>query len=194
MAYKGPSVTMKKMFVLLFVSFLSGICAAQTPLSVLGINPNTTMKKFNLALSKKGIKPTQTAEGLYEYKVKYAGYSNCRMEVKFNIGNDSIRKVTIEFPHESIAKDKAIFENLTKQFKEKYGHETNLGEELIKLREEYEGRRIRRTRSERTYGQVKINYCEVNWYFDDDEYEDGVEVKYYTNAKDDNKVSVSSDI
>jgi hypothetical protein len=185
---------MKKMFVFLFVLFLSGICAAQAPLSVLGINPNTTMKKFNLALSKKGIRPTQTAEGLYEYKVKYAGYSNCRMEVKFNIGNDSIRKVTIEFPHESIAKDKAIFENLTKQFKEKYGHETNLGEELIKLREEFEGRRIRRTRSERTYGQVKINYCEVNWYFDDDEYEDGVEVKYYTNAKDDNKVSVSSDI
>lgn len=194
MAYKHPPVTMKKMFVLLFVSFLSGICVAQAPLSVLGINPNTTMKKFNLALSKKGVRPTQTAEGLYEYKVKYAGYSNCRMEVEFNIGNDSVRKVTIEFPHESIAKDKAIFENLTKQFKEKYGHETNLGEELIKLSEEYEGRRIRRTRSERTYGQFKINYCVVNWYFDDDEYEDGVEVKYYTNAKDDNKVSVSSDI
>ena len=185
---------MKKAIVILCVLFFTGICSAQTPLSVLGINPNTTMKKFNLALSQKGFRPTQTAEGLYEYKVKYAGYPNCRMEVKFNIGNDSIRKVTIEFPHESIEKDKAIFENLTKQFKEKYGNESDLGEELIKLREEFEGRRIRRTRSERTYGQFNINYCEVNWYFDDDEYEDGVEVKYYTNAKDDNKVSVSSDI
>ena len=185
---------MKKMLVLLIVSILTGISAAQAPLSVFGINPNTTMKKFNLALSKKGIRPTQTAAGLYEYRVKYAGYPNCRMEVIFNIGNDSVRKVTIEFSHESIAKDKTIFENITKQFKEKYGHETDLGEALIKLKEEYEGHRIRRTRSNRQYGQVKINYCEVNWYYDDDEYEDGVDVKYYTNARDDNKVSVSSDI
>ncbi len=185
---------MKKTIIVLCVLFFTGICSAQTPLSVLGINPNTTMKEFNLALSKKGVRPTQTAEGLYEYKVKYAGYSNCRMEVKFNIGNDSILKVTIEFPHESIAKDKAIFENLTKQFKDKYGNESDLGEALIKIKEEYEGHPIRRTRYERTYGQIKINYCEVNWYFDDDEYEDGVEVKYYTNAKDDFKVSVSSDI
>ena len=194
MAYKRPLQKMKKFYVFLFVLFLTGICAAQAPLSVLGINPNTTMKKFNLALSKKGVRPTQKAEGLYEYIVKYAGYSNCRMEVKFNVGNDSVRNVTIEFPHESIAKDRTIFENLTKQFKEKYGHETDLGEELIKLKEEYEGRRIRRTRSEKTYGQFKINYCEVNWYFNDDEYEDGVDVKYYTNAKDDKKISVSSDI
>ena len=194
MAYKRPPVTMKKMFVLLFVSFLSGICVAQTPLSVLGINPNTTMKKFNLALSKKGIRPSQTAEGLYEYKVKYAGYSNCRMEVKFNIGNDSIRSITIDFPHESIAKDKAIFENLTKQFKEKYGNEIDLGEELIKLQEEFEMRRIKRTRYERSYGKHKINMCYVKWYFNDNEYEDGIEVKYYTNANDDKKVSVNSDI
>lgn len=185
---------MKKMFVLLFVSILTGICAAQAPLSVLGINPNTTMKKFNLALSKKGIKPTQTAEGLYEYKVKYAGYFNCRMEVEFNIGNDSVRKVTIEIPHESIAKDKSIFENLTKQFKEKYGNEIDLGEELIKLQEEFEMRRIKRTRYERSYGKHKINMCYVKWYFNDDEYEDGVEVVYYTNANGDKQVSVSSDI
>ena len=185
---------MKKMFVLLLVSILTDICAAQAPLSVLGINPNTTMKKFNLALSKKGVRPTQTAEGLYEYKVKYAGYSNCRMEVKFNIGNDSVRSITIEFPHESIAKDRAIFGNLTKQFKEKYGNEHDLGEELLKLREEFERREIKRTRYERSYGKHKINMCYVKWYFNDDEYEDGVEVVYYTNANGDNKVSVSSDI
>ncbi len=185
---------MKKMFVLLLVSILTDICAAQAPLSVLGINPNTTMKKFNLALSKKGVKPTQTAEGFYEYKVKYAGYPNCSMEVKFNIGNDSVRSITIEFPHESIAKDRAIFGNLTKQFKEKYGNEHDLGEELLKLREEFERREIKRTRYERSYGKHKINMCYVKWYFNDDEYEDGVEVVYYTNANGDNKVSVSSDI
>ena len=185
---------MKKLLLLFSACILTSVCCAQTPLSVLGINPNTTMKKFNLELSKKGFKPTQTANGVYEYKVKYAGYSNCTMEVKFNLGNDSVLTVTIDFQHESIAKDKSIFENLTKQFKEKYGHETDLGEELIKLKEEFEGRKIRRTRSNKTYGQFKINYCEVNWYYNDDEYEDGVDVKYYTNARSDKKVSVNSDI
>ncbi len=192
MAYKRPSVTMKKMFVLLFVSFLSGICAAQTPLSVLGINPNTTMKKFNLALSKKGIKPTQTAEGLYEYKVKFAGYPNCTMEVKFNIGNDSVRTVTIDIPHESFAKDKAIFDNLTKQFREKYGNEHDgFEDDLVK-----EGLMSARKLTKRTkeYGKWKVNYCHVRWYANDKEYEDGVEVKYETNAYPDRKVSVSSDI
>lgn len=179
---------------MLCVMFLADICTAQTPLSVLGINPNTTMKEFNLALSKKGIKPAQTAEGIYEYKVKYAGYSNCRMEVEFNIGNDSILTVIIEFPHESIAKDGAIFENLTKQFKEKYGNEADLGEELIKLKEWYERRPIKRTRYEKSYGKFKINLCYVKWYFNDEEYEDGVEVKYYTNANKEKKVAVSPDI
>lgn len=181
-------------FILLITLFLANVCTAQAPLSVLGINPNTTMKKFNLSLSQKGIKPTQITDGIYEYKVKYAGYLNCAMEVKFNIGNDSVLSITIEIPHESIAKDKTIFENLTKQFKEKYGNENDLGEELLKIREEYERRTIRRTRYERSYGKFKINSCYVKWYFNDDEYEDGVEVVYYTNAKIENKVSVNPDI
>lgn len=192
MAYKHLIITMKKMFVFLFVLFLSGICAAQAPLSVLGINPNTTMKKFNLALSKKGIKPTQTAEGLYEYKVKFAGYPNCTMEVKFNIGNDSVRTVTIDIPHESFAKDKAIFDNLTKQFREKYGNEHDGFEDgLVK-----EGLMSARKLTKRTkeYGKWKVNYCHVRWYANDKEYEDGVEVKYETNAYPDRKVSISSDI
>lgn len=185
---------MKKLLIFFFATFLTSSCFAQAQLSVLGINPNTTMKKFNLALSKKGIKPTQTADGIYEYKVKYAGYSNCTMEVTFNIGNDSVLTVTVDFPHESIAKDKSIFENLTKQFKEKYGNESDLGEDLLKIREEYEMRTIKRTRYERSYGKFKINLCYVKWYFNDEEYEDGVEVKYYTNARKDSKVSVNSDI
>ena len=185
---------MKRTIFVLAMLFWTTLSFSQAPLSVLGINPNTTMKKFNLELSKKGIKPTQTAAGLYEYKVKYAGYSNCAMEVKFNAGNDSVIRITIDIPHESIAKDKSIFENLTKQFKEKYGNENDLGEDLIKIREEFEGRKIKRTRYEKSYGRHRINRCSINWYFDDEEYEDGVEVKYYTNAIEDKKVSVSSDI
>lgn len=194
MAYKLPKNNMRKLLLFFFATFLTSICCAQAPLSVFGINPNTTMKKFNLELSKKGFKPTHTADGLYEYKVKYAGYSNCAMEVKFNVGNDSVLSISIDIPHESIAKDESIFENLTKQFKEKYGNELDSGEELLKLREEYEGRKIKRTRYVRSYGKHKINSCGVNWYFNDEEYEDGVEVKYYTNARKDGKVSVNSDI
>ena len=41
---------------------------------------------------------------------------------------------------------------------------------------------------------MHINFCEISWYYDDEEYEDGVEVKYYTNARYDKKVSVNSDI
>ena len=183
---------MRKKLVLLSTLFLTNICVAQAPLSVLGINPNTTMKKFNLALSKKGIKPTQTAEGLYEYDVKYAGYPNCTMEVRFNIGNDSVRTVTINIPHESFAKDKAIFDNLTKQFREKYGNEHDGFEDgLVK-----EGLMSAKKLTKRTkeYGKWKVNYCHVRWFANDREYEDGVEVKYETNAYPDRKVSVSSDI
>ena len=185
---------MKRTFFILAMLFFTTLSFSETPLSVLGINPNTTMKKFNLALCKKGIRPTQTANGLYGYKVKYAGYSNCSMEVKFNTGNDSVLSITIDIPHESIAKDKSIFDNLTKQFKEKYGNENDLYEDLIKIKEEYEGRKIRRTRYEMSYGKHKINKCYVKWYFNDDEYEDGVEVKYYTNAQGERKVSINSDI
>ena len=194
MAYKLPKNIMKKLLLFFFATFLTSICLAQAPLSVFGINPNTTMKKFNLELSKKGFKPTQTTDGLYEYKVKYAGYSNCTMEVEFNVGNDSVLSINIVIPHESIAKDKYIFESLTKQFKEKYGNEVDLGENLTKIREEFEGRKIKRTRYVRRYGKHRINLCGVNWYFNDEEYEDGVEVNYYTNARKDGKVSVNSDI
>jgi len=185
---------MRKFLLLFFVICSTSICCAQTPLSVFGINPNTTMKKFHLELFKKGIKPPKTADGLYVYKVKYAGYSNCAMEVIFNAGNDSVLCITIGIPHESIAKDQFIFNSLTKQFKEKYGNESDLGEELIKIKEEFEGHPIKRTRYERSYGKIRINHCYVNWYFNDEEYEDGVEVKYYTNARSDGKVSVNPDI
>ena len=194
MAYNNPLIDMKRFLLLGTIMLCAHLCFSQTQQSVLGINPNTTMKNFNAALLKKGIKPTQTATGLYEYKVTYAGYPNCRMEVMFNSGNDSVRTVTIDIPHESVAKDKAIFENLTKQFREKYGHESDLRENLIKIEEDFTGRPIKRTRSEKSYGVFRINQCNVNWYFDDDEYEDGVEVKYHTKASNDKKVSVNSDI
>lgn len=168
------------------VVMFSQLCNAQTPQSVFGINPNTTMKKFNSALAVKGYKPNKTAEGRYGYKVKYAGYPNCEMEVKFNSGNDSILLVTIYFPHESIAKDEIIFRYMTQQFKEKYGNEVDWNEGILGA--------VNRTSKMKTYGKHKINMCSVTWYFNDDEEEDGVHVQYVTNARPDSKVSVNSDI
>ena len=59
---------MKKVIIVLF-AMLAQLCYSQAEQSVFGINPNTTIKKFNSALATKGYKPTKTAEGLYSSKV-----------------------------------------------------------------------------------------------------------------------------
>ena len=176
---------MKRYFVFSFLVLLSVICFAQAQQSVLGINTNTTMKKFNKALLAKGHKPTQTAPGLYEYKVTYAGFPNCEMEVKFNNRNDSVLYVTIFFPHESYTKDKTIFKNLTQQFKEKYGNESDWSDinEMIGSKNQM-----------KVYGKLKDNMITVCLYYDDEDEEDGIVVQYRTRATIEKTVSVSPDI
>lgn len=176
---------MKKVIVVLF-TMLAQLCYSQTSQSVFGINLSTTIKKFNSALATKGYKPTKTAEGLYSYKVKYAGYPNCDMEVKFNSGNDSIRLVTIYFPHESIAKDEAIFRDMTQQFKEKYGNESDWNNGILGA--------VFKTQKMKSYGNAKVGMSYVVWYFNDEKEEDGVHVQYSTKVKSDGKIQVSSDI
>lgn len=177
---------MKKILLLLFISFFTDICTAQTPQAVFGINLKTTMTKFKQALTKKGYKPSQTAEGVYEYKVTYAGYPNCRMEVKYYSGNDSIRLVTVYFPHESYSKDHTIFQNMTNQFKEKYGNEVDWNEGILGAA--MKGHKMK------SYGKHKINLCTVSWYYNDEEEDDGVLVQYNVFVEGDKKVSISSDI
>lgn len=177
---------MKRMVLFIMVMFTPYLCYAQTPQSVLGIELKTTMTKFKQAMTKKGLKPSQTAEGIYEYKVTYAGYPNCRMEIKYNSGNDSIRLVSIIFPHESYSKDQGIFQNMTKQFKEKYGNEADWNEGILAL--------VMKGHKMKSYGKIGINLCTVSWYYDDDENEDGVVVQYNIPVKIDSKVSVSPDI
>lgn len=186
MAYKHPAIDMKRLFLLGTIMLCAHLCFSQAQQAVLGVNVKNTMKRFNQALSTKGYKPTQTAEGLYEYKIKYAGYPDCRMEVEYNTGNDSIRLVTIFFPHESISKDQAIYNNITKQFKEKYGNEVDWSEGFLGI--------PNKTHKMKTYGTVKTGICSVSWYFNDEEEDDGVHVQYVTNTNRDSKVSVSSDI
>lgn len=168
------------------VVLISQFCYAQTPLSVFGINPNTTMKKFNLALSNKGFKPYKITDGHYYYKVTYAGYPDCDMEVKHNSGNDSILLINIYLPHESIAKDEIIYMSLTQQFKEKYGNEFDWNQDIFDL--------VFKTQKMKSYGKFRVNLCHVVWYFNDEKEEDGVHVQYETNARADGNVKVNSDI
>lgn len=179
-------INMKKIAVLLFILSFVNICVAQTPQSVLGINLKTTMTKFKQNLAKRGYKPSQTAEGVYEYKVTYAGYPNCRMEVRYYSGNDSIRLLTVYFPHESYSKDQSIYNNMTRQFKEKYGNEVDWSGGILGA--------INKGHKMKSYGELKINLCTVSWYYDDDEEDDGVRVQYNIFVEGDSKVSVSSDI
>ncbi len=164
------------------------ICDAQTPQSVFGINLKTTMTKFKQALTQKGYKPSLKTEGIYEYKVTYAGYPNCRMEVQYYSGNDSIYLVTIYFPHESYSKDESIFNNMTKQFREKYGNEDDWNETWLSLGVVKKGSKMK------SYGKFPINSCTVAWYFADKTVDDGVHVQYDICVKRDSKVSVSPDI
>ena len=107
----------KYLFLLCFVSF--SLCgSAQT---VMGIDIKTTMKKFKPQIVAKGGKLLKSVEGNYEYKVKFAGYPDCTMKVEFNTDNDLIVSVAIFFPHESFDGDKSIYEEMCRQFNEKYG-------------------------------------------------------------------------
>ena len=170
----------------MIVLFVSQICFAQTPQSIFGVDLKTTMTKFKQAMTKKGYKPTQTAEGLYEYKVTYAGYTNCVLEIKYNSGNDSIRLVTIYFPHESYSKDQGIYQNMTQQFKEKYGNEVDWNEGILAMASK--GHKMK------SYGKFGINTCTVSWYYDHDKEDDGVKVQYNIPVEEDSKVTVSPDI
>ena len=100
---------------LIIVSF-SGY--AQT---VMGIDIKTTMKKFKPQIVAKGGKLSKSVEGKYEYKVKFAGYPDCTMKVEYNTDNDLITSVAIFFPHESFNGDKKIYEEMCRQYNEKYG-------------------------------------------------------------------------
>lgn len=178
---------MKKLLLIITLMLISITCFSQSKQTVLGLDTHTTMKLFNEALAKKGYKPTQTAAGRYEYNVQFAGYQNCKMKVTFNNGDDSIRFIKIFFPHESYSKDQEIYNDMTKQFKEKYGNEFDLTGGFMSS--------LNPTHKMKTYGTSKDrNQCTVSIYHGDDEVEDAVHIEYVTGAKADSKVTVSGDI
>ena len=110
---------MKKLVLLIiYLIIVSFGCNAQT---VMGIDIKTTMKKFKPQIVAKGGKLSKSIEGNYEYKVKFAGYPDCTMKVEYNTDNDLITSVAIFFPHESFNGDRRIYEEMCRQFNEKYG-------------------------------------------------------------------------
>lgn len=87
---------------------------------VMGIDINTTSKKFEMAMSKKGYKPSEKVSGNAIYNVIYAGYKGTNVKVLFDETNDSITLVKINFDNRPIKERVDIFNNLEKQFKAKY--------------------------------------------------------------------------
>lgn len=87
---------------------------------VLGVDINTTSKKFEMAMSKKGYKPQERVSGEAIYNVTYAGYNNARMEVRIDELNDSITSIAFHFDNRPAKERSDIFYNLEKQFKAKY--------------------------------------------------------------------------
>lgn len=110
---------MKKAF---FISLFLLISTNMSSQTVMGINVKTTMKKFKPQIAAKGYKPIKTVEGDYDYKVKYAGYPDCTMNVEYNTSNDSIIAVNVFFKHESFNEDQRIYDEITRQFNAKYGN------------------------------------------------------------------------
>ena len=109
---------MKKILLLaVTITFLVSNSYAQ---KVLGVDINTTSKKFELAMSKKGYKPIEKVYGQSTYNITYAGYNNTKMKVHFDDVNDSITLVKLNFDNREVKERSEIFDNLQNQFKEKY--------------------------------------------------------------------------
>lgn len=87
---------------------------------VLGVDINTTGKKFAIALAKKGYKPTESVNGCTTYNVTFAGYKNTQLYVYLDEANDSITDLSFKFGNRTKAEKSDIFYNLEKQYKEKY--------------------------------------------------------------------------
>lgn len=88
--------------------------------TVFGTDINTTSKKFELSMSKKGYKPTERVSGHAVYDVTYAGYKGAKMKVYIDESNDSIASVSLYFDNRPMQERSDIFNNLEKQFKAKY--------------------------------------------------------------------------
>lgn len=108
---------MKKILLLAILMLFVSNSYAQ---KVLGVDINTTSKKFDLAMSKKGYKLQERVSGEAIYNVTYAGYNNARMEVRIDELNDSITSIAFHFDNRPVKERSDIFDNLEKQFKVKY--------------------------------------------------------------------------
>lgn len=164
---------MKKLLLMaLYVFTLSFSGYAQ---KVMGIDIKVKMSEFKPLIIAKGGKLAKSVEGTYEYYVTFAGYQNCRMKVQYNTGNDSIRFVTIYFPHESYENDRETYNEICRQYKEKYG--------LLNI-SKYDDCEI-------SIFRTSLDATNVNWYWGKEKY---VCVFYRTGAEYEENKAYSPDI
>lgn len=117
---------MKKLISVFFLLFCLISVSAQ---KVMGVDINTTSKKFNAHLLKLGYRPYQKPQGELNYRVKFAGYSNVECIVKYDVVTDSITSVKMDFSKKEKKEHLSIYLNLLEQYKAKYptGKEYNYG-------------------------------------------------------------------
>ncbi len=90
-------------------------------LKVFGIGFETTRKKYELALSKKGYKNPSKFGEYDEYIVNFSGYKDCKFDIYYNVTTDSITKIKILYPFETYEENSDAHFEIVKQLDAKYG-------------------------------------------------------------------------
>ena len=90
-------------------------------LKVFGIGFETTRKKYEQELAKKGYtKPSKF--GKYdEFTVEFAGHKNCKFDIYYNVSTDSITNIEIVFPYETYDQASDVHFEIVRQLDTKYG-------------------------------------------------------------------------
>lgn len=159
---------------------------------VLGINIKNTKTKYNAELMRKGYKSVSKFGDHYEYKVTFAGYNDCKLQLFFNNTTDSITEVKIIFPFDKYKDIEPAENDIIKQLRAKYGKfsEHDFGQIYRMLGEDYHG---------------NMNYvggnggCSIvlwkKWNSRSDRAgENELKLIYTTGVKRDDKVNVSDDL
>jgi len=90
-------------------------------LKVYGIGFETTRKRYEQELSKKGYTKPSKFSNYDEYIVDFAGYKDCKFEVHYNVNTDSITSISVTFPYETYRQNSDAHIEIVRQLDAKYG-------------------------------------------------------------------------
>lgn len=90
-------------------------------LKVFGIGFETTRKRYEQELAKKGYIKSSKFSNYDEYTVEFAGHKDCKFRIYYNVTTDSITIIRIKFPYDTYDKCSNPHYELVKQLDAKYG-------------------------------------------------------------------------